>query len=132
MGAALALRAVLGAAALAVAGSGLSFHVDCDAGSDTGPGTATHPFRTLEAARDAVRRGRGGHTAATSAARVTVSGHCYATLTRPNRPLALTQRDNLTEWHGAGAGTTISGGAVLRNWSSVSWPGARAGWDGPP
>lgn len=128
MGVALTLRAVLGAAALAVAGSGLSFHVDCDAGSDTGPGTAAHPFRTLEAARDAVRRGRGeGHTAAASTARVTVRGHCYATLTRPNRPLELTKRDNLTEWRGAGDGATISGGAVLRNWSSVSWPGARAG-----
>ena len=60
------LAACLVAAAVcpvAPAALAAEFHVS-PTGSDQGPGTRTRPFRTLEAARDAVRRakGRGGAT----------------------------------------------------------------------
>lgn len=95
-------------------------------GDDHAAGTATHPVRTLEHARDLVR-GRAAHLTAD------LTVHLAPGTYRQSKPLVLDARDSGSDghrvvWDGAGS-AVISGGRQVTGWHQV--PGRPGLWAAP-
>lgn len=85
-------------------------------GVDTNPGTRDAPLRTLEAARDAVRRSRAGRPDRPRGV-VTLLDGVY----RRTQPLRLTARDSGVVWRAENRGKAVLNGSVRLDWRT---PGA--------
>ena len=85
-------------------------------GVDTNSGTRDAPLRTLEAARDAVRRSRAGRPDRPRGV-VTLLDGVY----RRTQPLRLTARDSGVVWRAENRGKAVLNGSVRLDWRT---PGA--------
>lgn len=118
---------VLGILAVAEVLHGATFVV-APKGKDTNPGTAEQPLATLEAARDAARKSKGGP-------------HCITVMPGEYflaKPLELDARDNgLTVEASPGGAVTLYGGQLVTGWRRdgdrlwcADLPGVKEGtWD---
>ena len=88
-------------------------------GSDTNPGTSSHPFATLSRARDELRSKRGGE--ATPAAQVSIQPGKYFL----RETLELDDRDSHVRFTAVGGRVILSGGFALGNttWRPSNRPG---------
>lgn len=98
-------------------------YVSCLKGSDENPGTADAPFRTLKAARDAVRSLR--QVTSLDGAEVRVMSHMDDGDLDAGRcelatPLELDHRDSNVQWVSHGGSVLVSGGVRLDRASFVS------------
>ncbi|MEU9451323.1 fibronectin type III domain-containing protein [Streptomyces sp. NPDC048277] len=96
-------------------------------GDDHADGTARHPVRTLDRARDLVR-------ARVAGLRADLTVHLAPGTYRRTKPLVLDARDSGANghrviWQGSGDGTLVSGGRRVTGWQRV--PGRAGLWSAP-
>jgi len=100
----------------------LEIWVDCNGGNDANSGAESqHSLRTLQEAQQCLRR----RSSTSIPAVVNVRGVCLID-EGPGLQLTLQGPDSNSTWRGLWP-AVVSSGRVLRNWSSVSWPGAPDG-----